>query len=97
MSAFINTVAGIVVGGLISLAVSAYYSRRASEELREETARLRRVVSMVIVGLVEAGQIEPEDVKIDHETGLVEYVLVRGEKMQRMTTPPEEKALVLRL
>ena len=42
MSAFLYTVAGVVIGGLISLAVSAYYSRRASEELRAEAERLRQ-------------------------------------------------------
>jgi hypothetical protein len=42
MSAFWHTAAGIVVGGIISTAISYYFAQKASKELREEADALRR-------------------------------------------------------
>lgn len=53
-----STVASTVVGGLISLGVSLYFSRKASEELRREAARLRQLVTVLALYLQKDGLIE---------------------------------------
>ena len=44
MEAFIYSVAGIIIGGLITFFVSRHYYQRASEELRSEAEKLRTEV-----------------------------------------------------
>ena len=61
-SAFWYTVLGIVFGGLISAAISYIFARKASKELREEAARLRR---------------ETEDVK-HYTDALITYLEAAG-------------------
>src|SRR5829696_4681722 len=67
----IDTVAGIVAGSLVTIAVSQFFSRQASRELRSEAAALRRETAklreeaakqkdttLIMRGLEEAGLVE---------------------------------------
>jgi YD repeat-containing protein len=65
MSAFSSTVVGVVLGGIISAAISYYFARKASKELRKEaggllreTEDVRHYVNALISYLEAAGTIE---------------------------------------
>jgi gas vesicle protein len=58
-SAFWHTVAGIVIGGLISTAISYYFARESSKELRNQAERLRRYNDALLTYLDAAGEIHP--------------------------------------
>ena len=64
MSTFLYGVAGILLGGLVTLRVAAYYSRQGSEELRtaanklrQETEDIRHYINALISYLEAAGAI----------------------------------------
>jgi hypothetical protein len=63
MSTFWHTVAGIVVGGIISAVISYIFAQQASKELREEADGLRR---------------ETEDVR-HYINALITYLEAAGE------------------
>jgi gas vesicle protein len=65
MSTFWHTVAGIVVGGIISAVISYIFAQQASKELREEADGLRRetedvrhYINALITYLEAAGMIQ---------------------------------------
>jgi len=65
LSEFSSTVVGVVVGGIISAAISYYFARKASKELRKEaggllreTEDVRHYVNALISYLEAAGTIE---------------------------------------
>lgn len=49
------SVAGVVVGGLITALVSRYYYKRAADDLKLETSNLRKLVSLVLSFLENEG------------------------------------------
>src|SRR5687768_13007505 len=53
----VETVLSIVAGALISVLTAQYYARRSSEELKTQTAELRRLGELVLKGL-QAGTFE---------------------------------------
>src|SRR5215208_3248694 len=67
MSAFLYTVASIVLGGVISAAISYYFARQSSRELVREAEELRRLTLMLIQLLDAANAIEVKE--WDPETG----------------------------
>jgi len=82
MSAFWYTVAGIVFGGIISTAISYYFARRASKELRKEAGDLRRetrevrhYVKVLMGFLEEAGWIA---VRYDDQGRPTNVTILRG-------------------
>jgi len=49
---------GVLLGGLITWAASWYYYRRAGQELTAETAKIRRLNVLMLLGMEHAGWIE---------------------------------------
>ena len=65
---------GVLLGALITLATADYYYRRGGEELLRETERLRKLNTMMLVGLEKMGA-----VKLTWKNGeIVEYIPVYG-------------------
>jgi len=52
---FIWQLAGLLVGGLITLVVSWYFYKRAGDELRAEADKIRRLNDFICTGLEQAG------------------------------------------
>lgn len=55
MVEMIYAVAGLLLGSLVTLLVADVYYRRAGAELRDESARLRKLITLVLRALEEAG------------------------------------------
>ena len=53
-----DPVISVAVGGVIGGLTSLYSSRQSGDQLRQEAARLRRMVNLLSIGLEEAGLIE---------------------------------------
>jgi hypothetical protein len=51
----LRIVASLIAGALLSLIVSRYYSKRASEELRSEAARLRKQTNLILRAMHNTG------------------------------------------
>jgi hypothetical protein len=51
----LRIVASLIAGALLSLIVSRYYSRRASEELRSEAERLRKQTNLILRAMHNTG------------------------------------------
>jgi hypothetical protein len=82
MGALLYAVAGTVIGGLITYAVSRYYYQQASKDLRQEALDLRRetrevrhYVNVLISCLESAGQIK---VTRDAEGRPIEVQILKG-------------------
>lgn len=65
MSLSSETVASVVLGGLISAAVGYYFSRRTSRELKSEAASLRRLtITLTQIlegqGVIEVAERDPD-------------------------------------
>ena len=57
MSHMLETALAVIAGALVAWLCSWYYYKRAGDELRAESARLRRKVDDVLIGLQRAGLI----------------------------------------
>ena len=75
MSSFISTLIGVLVGGAITWLVAWYYYSRASRELNEEAAELRRLNNLMLRGMENAGW-----VKLNRdESGKVVGFIIEGQ------------------
>lgn len=68
MTEFLYAASGVVVGGVITLAVSAYFFQRSSKELQREAVRLRQLVTVLALYLQKDGLVK--DVELDEEGNL---------------------------
>jgi hypothetical protein len=53
----LSIIASVIVGAIITFAVTRYYYRRAGEELRAESGELRRYIDVLLGYLEDAGHI----------------------------------------
>jgi hypothetical protein len=68
------TLLGVLLGALITIAISDYYYRKGGGELLRETERLRKLNTMMLVGMEKMGA-----VKLTWKNGeIVEYIPVYG-------------------
>jgi hypothetical protein len=68
------TLVGVLLGALITVAISNYYYRKGGEELLRETERLRKLNTMMLVGMEKMGA-----VKLTWKNGdIVEYIPIYG-------------------
>lgn len=51
---FIGTIAGVVIGGLITWLVAWLYYKKAGDELKTETGRIRKLNNLICRGLEQA-------------------------------------------
>jgi len=75
MSNFKSTLIGVLVGGVITWLLAWYYYRRASEELKEESAELRRLNNLMLRGMENAGWVKLNK----DESGNVAGFIIEGQ------------------
>ena len=85
---------GVILGAVISWAVSWYFYKRSGDELRREAARLRELVNMTITGLERAKLIDVqrdgsgEPLHIDIRGKLEASSLLSEAHLESTTSPP---------
>jgi len=85
---------GVIIGGIITFFVAKYYYQRATKDLKKEAAELRKLNTLILRGMEEAGQVEWNKDSVGNIVGLVinlkvspaEHALI-SEKVEVKITP----------
>jgi hypothetical protein len=83
----VETAVAVVVGGIIAWVCAWYYYKRAGDELRDESVRLRRKIDDVLIGLERAGLVHLKR-GVDGETMI--DIRARADLTMPMFTGPSD-------
>jgi len=71
VSGWLEVGIGVLAGGLVTVMASRAYYLKAAKDLTEETAKLRKLISVAIVGMERAGFIRAARNEAGELTGLI--------------------------
>jgi hypothetical protein len=108
VSAFLSTVAGVLVGGLITWLVSRHYYQRASKDLRREAESLRReanrlrgylLVSLRVLQALSGGHgftirydEQGEPVGVDYRSTVTDQLPLQDHAEEPKLKPPDDES-----